>query len=167
MKTINSLNKQGIHSLWHFTDLSNIVSIKKYGILSLKRITKLGVNAKYGADTLSHSLDCNKGFDRYVHISFLDDHPMYYVAKNRGSIISGVWIELDISLLNQKNIIASDAVANSNYANIFDIRFATKYINFDAMFSKDFLVRKDARKAEIMIPKYIDPSYIKGVYYGK
>ena len=76
------LASYGITSVYHFTDKANLESIKTYGIQSLQNIIQNDIDVqRFGADSLSHTLDAYKGLDRYVHLSFIKDHPMYHIAK--------------------------------------------------------------------------------------
>lgn len=167
MSIIETLHKNNIHSLWHFTDMDNLVSIEKHGILTLKNILDNEVNACFGADTNSHQLDRQLGLDAYVHLAFVSDHPMYHVAKNRGSIEKGIWIEIDLSVLVDNKALFSPQVANKRGAKIYNMKLVGKMIDFDKIHSKYFDVYKDARKAEVMVKNNIDTKYIIGVYHGK
>jgi hypothetical protein len=121
-----------------------------------------------GADTLSHSLDKHKGLDQYIHLSFIKDHPMYHIAKSRQSIIDPVWLEIDISVLFEKNTLFCDKVANDSTAKLFKIDKIKKKIDFDTMlFSLIFDEYKEARKAEILVLDHISSDKILGVYNGK
>ncbi|HHH72645.1 MAG TPA: DUF4433 domain-containing protein, partial [Sulfuricurvum sp.] len=86
MKLIDNLDRYGIKSIWHFTDRSNLASIERHGLLSLSEIARRSVNVSaFGANEESHAYDRRFGLDRFVHLSFLMDHPMYYVAVRRKS----------------------------------------------------------------------------------
>ena len=169
MSIIETLQKHDIKSVWHFTDKSNLKSIEKYGILALTEIIKNDVDVShFGADSLSHNLDMQYGLDKYVHLSFIDDHPMYHVAKRRGSIVSPVWIELDLALIFEKTTIFSDKVANGRNAKRFNINDIERMIDFDTMLMQyNTESRRNARKAEIMVANKISTDQILGVYYGK
>ncbi|MEO1927368.1 MAG: DarT ssDNA thymidine ADP-ribosyltransferase family protein [Nautiliaceae bacterium] len=161
------LEKNGIKSLWHFTDLSNWESIKKYGIQSLFRIIKDDIKvSRFGANALSHDLDYYKGLDRYVHLSFTDDHPMYHIAKKEKRIINPIWIEIDINVLFDKKVLVCKGVANKTNSVLLNLAGVLNF-DFDKMFHDDFEIRKEARKAEILIYDCIETKYIKGAYYGK
>jgi len=163
------LNKKGITSVWHFTDRSNLKSIMEHGILSLTKIEKQNIKVEFtGADSLSHSLDHYNGLDKYVHLAFIKDHPMYYIAKNRRSIFDPIWIEIDISVLFEQNTLFCNKVANDNRAKLFKFDKIKKKINFDKMlFSPIFDEYKEARKAEILVLDHISPDKILGVFNGK
>ena len=160
-------SEKGIESLWHFTDRSNLESIEKYGLQSLFNIGKKEIPVeRFGADTLSHSLDRSKKLDRFVHLAFVDDHPMYHMALSRENIVDPVWIEIDLSVIFEENILFSSMVANTTGAPIFKLEEVQKRINFDKMFNKDFETMKNARKAEILVHSSITPDKIIKVYDG-
>ncbi len=95
---INKLRQYAIKHTWHFTDKSNLESIiKNRGILSLRRITDNNIAVSiYGGNQWSHDADRHKGLDSYVHLAFIDDHPMLYVAKQEGRIQEPIWLQIDI-----------------------------------------------------------------------
>ena len=163
------LKKYGITSIYHFTDEENLTTIKKFGIQSLSNIEKNNIEvAHYGAESLSHSLDKRYGLDKFVHLAFIKDHPMYHVAKQRGNIINPIWIEIDISVLFNSSTLFCDKVANQNNAKLFSLKEVENFINFGTMlYESDFSTRKEARKAEILVLGNIETSLIKGISYGK
>lgn len=163
-----TLANLGITSIYHFTDSANLDTIDQYGIQSLKNIIDKSIPVKhFGAEELSHNLDKRKGLDSYVHLSFIKDHPMYYVAKRRGNLIDPVWIELDISILYENSTLFCDKVANANGASLFGIDKVLQRVDFDKLlFERDFDIRKEARKAEILVHNSIPTKFIKGVTYG-
>ena len=169
MNIRETLENYGITSIYHFTDKSNLEMIEKYGIQSLRNIFNFDIPVKhFGAEELSHNLDKRTGLDKYVHLAFIKDHPMYHVAKRRGNIIEPVWIEIDSSILYDENTLFSDKVANSQEANIFRIDRILDFIDFDTILSEEYSFnRKEARKAEIMVFDSISINKIKGITYGK
>jgi ribonucleotide monophosphatase NagD (HAD superfamily) len=174
MTTKEILEEYGITSIYHFTDNANIQTIEKYGLQSLKNICDLDIDVKhFGAEELSHILDERRGLDKYVHLSFIKDHPMYHIAKSRGNLINPVWIELDSSILYENTTLFCDKVANQNGAKIFDIDSILENINFEILTDNRFLSgedwqkRKETRKAEIMALDSISTNKIKGITYGK
>lgn len=162
------LNRNGITSIWHFTDRSNLSSILECGILSLKEIKRENVNvSRYGANELSHDLDASLGLDKFVHLSFIQDHPMYHNAKSDGRIADPVWVEIDVLAIDEQKTLFSNRYANSRGAKIFNADDLEKEVDFDAILhERDFWKRVEARKAEVMVLEKIDPKYIIGVYNG-
>jgi len=168
MSIKETLSNYGINSIYHFTDKANLDSIEEYGIQSLFNIEKKQIDVShFGAESISHKLDKSKGLDKYVHLSFIKDHPMYHAAKKRESIITPVWIELDISILFKDDTFFCDKVANQSNSNIFKLDNILDFINFETLiYEKVFWKRIEARKAEIMAYKKIKTSKIKGITYG-
>jgi hypothetical protein len=168
MNIQSALRNNGIKSLWHFTDKSNLTSIEEYGLMCLREILTKDVHVScYGADSISHSLDRNSGLDQFVHLAFVNDHPMYHIAKRDGRIINPVWIEIDLSVLHENNTIFSDEVANKRGASIFRVDKLESILDFKALlYPRDFDTKIRVRKAEIMVANNISFNNIKGIYYG-
>lgn len=169
MKVKDLLDQHGITSIYHFTDHANLESIKKFGIQSLRSIDVKNIPVVcYGAESLSHYLDRKYGLDKFVHLAFIKDHPMYHVAKQRGTTINPVWIEVDISVLFKSETLFCNQIANQNNAYLFSLPNIVDCIDFPTMlYSNDFYSRKEARKAEILVLESIEPNLIKGISYGK
>jgi hypothetical protein len=162
------LNCYGIKSIWHFTDESNLESISRYGLLSLNDIKRQQIKvSRYGATHSSHLQDIRKGLDKFVHLAFVKDHPMYHIAKRDGRIINPVWVEIDLSAISDRNTIFSNMLANTHNAKIFNGSMLEKMIDFKTiLYEDDFNIRKEARKAEIMVANQISIDKIKGFSYG-
>jgi len=162
------LNYHGINSIWHFTDRSNLTSISEFGLLSLNSILTRGIEvARYGATQSSHMQDRRKNLHKFVHLSFIQDHPMYYNAKADGRIIDPVWIEIDLSVMTTSNTLFSNMLANTYNADIFTAESLAQKIDFNTILHcPDFNTRKEARKAEIMVQGQISIDQIKGIYNG-
>ena len=174
MSIEKTLNYYGIKSIWHFTDLSNLESIEKNGVLSLRNIIKNKVDVScYGADDLSHRLDREYGLDKYVHLSFIKEHPMQYVKTRDGNIPNPVWLEIDASVLFKSDSIFSNQVANKTNAKIYDINELTEHMDLDVLWGRtdwrDPEIQKRRRLAkygEIMIKDKISIRDIIGVSHG-
>lgn len=162
------LNRNRITSIWHFTDRSNLESIAQNGLLSLSSIIEQGVDvSRYGASASSHSQDKRKGLDKFVHLSFVKDHPMYHIAKWDGRIVDPIWIEIDTSILNDDNTLFSNMLANTYNATIFQSEDLERMIDFEKILYKNHsYARKEARKAEIMVSNQINIEQFKGVHNG-
>lgn len=175
MSIKNTLNHYGIKSIWHFTDLSNLESIEKNGVLSLRNIIKNKIAVScYGADDLSHSLDRRYGLDKYVHLSFIKEHPMQYVKTRDGNIPNPIWIEIDASVLFNSDSIFSNQVANKTNAKVYDIEDLTEHMDLDVLWGRtdwrDPEIKKrrqSAKYGEIMIKDKISIRDIMGVSDGK
>jgi len=164
-----ALKRFGITSVWHFTDIENLPSIEEHNLSSLAVIEKEKIKVPhFGADDLSHELDKRRRLDKYVHLAFTDDHPMYHVAKSRGSIQKGIWLEIPIEEILKEDVLFCDGVANENGAVLRSQDDIADYIDFDVLLhGHDFWKRVEARKAEILVPNYIEFNKIIGAHYGK
>lgn len=169
MSLENILTQHQIKSVWHFTDVSNLDSIGEHGLASLEKIVEEKISVtRFGADIVSHRLDFQKGLDSYVHLSFVDDHPMYHVSKGRGSIEKGIWIEFPLEIIFQDGVLFCDEVANKTGAKLYTKDEIANVIDFNTLvYGRDFEQTKEARKAEILIPNGIALSEAIGGHYGK
>ena len=163
------LKRYGITSVWHFTDMGNLESIEQHGLASLAYLKEHHIKVPhYGANSYSHALDERYGLDKYVHLAFTNDHPMYYKAKYRGSIKNGIWLEFSVEEILSEDVLFCDAVANARHSNIFNQYEVANNIDFETLLNgTDFESRKEARKAEILVPLRIKAKKIIGVSYGK
>ena len=163
---IEYLNSKNIKSFWHFTDASNLETIKKHGLQSLWNIERLNIPVKrFGGNKLSHQLDYEKNLELYVHLAFIKDHPMYYRAIQDKRIINPVWLEVDIRILFHKECYFCPTVANQKNATPYTFDRIVE-LDFEKFYHHDFDIRKEARKAEVLVKGKIEPFYIKGIYYG-
>ena len=166
MNLKETLKTHGITSIWHFTDRSNLESIKKNGLLSFALLQERNINVScYGADELSHSLDRYKGIDRYVHLSIFKSHPMQYIKVQNGSIPDPIWLEIDISVLFENKSLCCNGIANASSAQCYDIeKLGEKIDLFELRFSRDY--RNPIKKAQLLVANNITYDKIKGIYNG-
>src|SRR5216684_1267056 len=67
-KNVKSSTQQ--RSFVHFTDRSNLVSLKKHGLLSARELRRRGIAARFGGNQWSIDRDLATGMDAYVHLCF-------------------------------------------------------------------------------------------------
>ena len=72
------IKENNISALYHFTDMSNIDSIKQNGgLFSWQYMENNNISiSKPGGDGFSRQLDKRKGLQDYVRLSFTKNHPM-------------------------------------------------------------------------------------------
>ena len=162
MKSV--IEKYGIDGIWHFTDQSNIESIiKQGGLLSLDECEKRGVTIPApGGNQWSHDADRLKGLHKYIHLSFVDEHPMLYAARQQGRISNPVWLKIETSVLDADDIRFSADVSNKADIAVLNAEEAKEQIDFDVLLTymdwKDPEIqsrRRAAVKSEILIPNFI------------
>ncbi|WP_424947943.1 DarT ssDNA thymidine ADP-ribosyltransferase family protein [Candidatus Spongiihabitans sp.] len=160
MNTI--IQKYNITNIWHFTDGANLDSIQEHGLLAFAEAQRRGIEIPApGGNELSHGLDKIKELDEYVHLTFVDNHPMLFLAKKE-RIPDPVWIEIDSSIMLDEGVRFSSDVANKTEVAILNAEEAKKQIDFEVLFTRtdwknpNIQARlKKARKSEILIPRRV------------
>ena len=173
MKTI--LTKYKFNAIWHFTDKSNLdLIIKHGGLLSLAEIERKGIDIPMpGGNDWSHDADKLKGFHKYVHLAFTDEHPMLFRVKQEGGILEPIWLKIDSSILLEDNVRYTSDVSNKFGVPILKPEEAREQIDFEVLFTrtdwKDPEIQarlKAARKSEILVPDFVPIEKILGYKDG-
>ncbi|WP_017326246.1 DarT ssDNA thymidine ADP-ribosyltransferase family protein [Synechococcus sp. PCC 7336] len=173
MNTI--LAKYKFDGIWHFTDRSNLALIQEHhGLLSLGEARRRGVAIPVpGGNEWSHDADKLKGVDEYVHLAFVDDHPMLFRAKQEGRIPDPVWLKIKSSILLEEGVRYCSDVSNKSGVPILNAYEAKDQIDFDVLFTymdwrdPDIQARRQAAiKSEILIPIFIPIEQILGLKNG-
>ncbi len=155
---------KNFNGVWHFTDRANLESIQTHGLLSLAETRRRNITIPVpGGNTWSHDADRRKGLDEYVHLIFIRDHPMLYVAQNKENRIPNpVWLKIDLSVLVQDDVRFASGIANAKDMPILTAEQAAEQLDFEALFAyldwNDPEVqrrRQAARKSEILVPNCI------------
>lgn len=174
MKAI--IEKYGINKVWHFTDKANLDSIREHGgLLSLKTLNEKGIEIPVpGGDEWSHNADKSKGLDKYVHLTFVDHHPMLYTAQKDCRITDHIWLEIDVSIIMDSRVRFCSSVSYGKGAKLLDHNEAVKEIDFDVLFTymdwknSEILDRRNAaEKSEILVPNIVPIDKIMSFNNGK
>lgn len=169
------LEKYKFDGIWHFTDRSNLDLIKEHhGLLSLGELEKRGIEIPIpGGNEWSHDADQLKGVHEYVHLAFVDDHPMLYRAKQEGRIPNPIWLKIQSSILLEDGVRFCSEVSNKSGAAILTPEEAKERIDFDALFTymdwRDPEIqarRQAALKSEILVPGFVPIEKILGYKNG-
>ena len=147
---------QNNFQLHHFTDESNMRTIRKHGLLSYKQLKKRKIKCTTGGNDLSHYLDKEAGKQNYVRLCVTYNnkpyHPMEYVCRHEQRINKTQWLKIDNSILSipgvefsDRNAAKSDAVIKPTHTHLrFDVLRDT-YGNHDGEL-KEFI------QAEVLVP---------------
>lgn len=116
------LQENGIVGFYHFTDRSNLKSIKENGGLfswyycDLNRIEIPMPGGSLG----SRQNDTINGKKDYVRVAFNKEHPMLFIAQKDGRISRPVWLDIDVEVAYFEHTEFSDknAAAFSSYTPI-------------------------------------------------
>ena len=173
METI--FKKYQFDGIWHFTDRTNLELIQEHkGLLSLGELESRGIEIpSAGGNEWSHDADKSKGLHNFVHLAFLDDHPMLYSAKQDGRIIDPVWLKIQSSVLLEEGVRFCSEVSNKSGAVIIEAEEAKEQIDFEALFAymdwTDQEVqarRRVALKSEILVPGFVPIEKILSIKNG-
>jgi hypothetical protein len=160
------LHKNGITTLYHFTDIANIDSIKNHGgLYSWSYCDNNGITIPYpGGDTLSRGLDKQYNLQDFVRLSFCNDHPMKWRLEQDGRDLVLLEIKIDVAYFEKtqfSDINATDSV-HKHGATLQDLQ----RINFKAT-QRNYVSRDDAdfklHQAEMLIKTWIPKRYITNI----
>ena len=166
----NELSRHNVQKLYHFTSRENIESIKKNGgLYSWAECVRRGIIVpKPGGSEDSHRIDRRKGLDEYVHLSFVKDHPMAYVAM--GDRISYPYIlEIDVEVAWWEGTLYSDRNAASSEARIGSGLGNLRSIDFEVLGAWKMFDLTEAQRpyyqAEVLVRDFIPMENIHIVDY--
>ena len=163
--------------IYHFTDRRNLPSIRENeGILSLEllELAKIQV-AVFGGDNVSQATDRSKGLHKYVHLCFVDTHPMDYRAREAGRIGESIFLHIDPVVLKEDGVKFVPGMANTTDMPIYDFDEALEsgLIDFDVLYTRmpwadaDIQARRQqAEKYEILIPDFVSINLIRNLPDG-
>jgi hypothetical protein len=165
------IRRYGIQFLYHFTDEANLESIGTHGgLYSVEDLERRGIDvSRPGGNDWSRDADALKGFQRYVHLSFIDDHPMKFLAEQDGRIGPVRTLFIDAKVLSWPGVIFTADVSNKSGVLGLNLNEAIEQIDFEVIYTRtnwrDKLIqerRRQAKKAEILVPQHIPLSMMGG-----
>lgn len=139
LEIYKTLKANSIDRLYHFTDISNLKSILDHGaILSNNYLTNNRVSAKYSSSETSREMDMRAGLGEFVHLSFVRNHPMMFVAHNAGRIRRPVIIEIDPTIALMPHAIFTNMNALKTSSSRGGSNAFLKTIRFDIIKRKNY-----------------------------
>lgn len=166
------LSKNRITKLFHFTDRDNLESIiKNGGLYSWKDCEERGITIPKpgggGSGSISWSLDERDGLEHYVRVSFIEQHPMMYVAMNENRISNPVILEINPEVIYDENSRYSDRNATRNGARVGGNLDDFRNIHFKTVKArKHFDLDVDEQpfyQAEVLVKNFIPLKYIRNI----
>jgi ssDNA thymidine ADP-ribosyltransferase, DarT len=123
----------GARHIYHFTSTANLPLIRQRGLLSYQRMRALGMTPPIpGGSTASRVTDDRKGLDRYVHLCFLDNHPMEYVSRER--LGETRFLKVNVRVLSRPGVLGCSKLANSRDAILKPIEQVLDDISLEALY---------------------------------
>lgn len=148
--------------------------IRQHGLLSTQELSRQNISVpQMGGNSWSLEADQRVGMHEYVHLCFINDHPMEFKAKNEQRIensiflkinpeiikVEGVKITLDVS--NQSGIVAEPAVAQLDKLDLEII-----YKRTDWKVPENNARLQKAKRFEILIPRIVPVRFIENLGNG-
>lgn len=114
------LESEDINKFYHFTDRSNLPSIRlNGGLYSWYYCENNDIEIpRPGGNQVSRNLDRENELEDYVRLSFVESHPMCHVAKREGRIQNPVILEISPEVALWESTRFSDRNAIDNRARI-------------------------------------------------
>lgn len=159
------LQSNGVTTFYHFTERSNIPSIKKNGgLYSWKFCDNNEIITKAGGDTLSRDLDMKYRLQDFVRLSFCDDHPMQYRLSQSGYNLVLLNVKIDVAFFENTRFSDINATDKGHHqgASLEDlerVRFSATKRNFVRKEDPDFKFHQ----AEVLVKTWIPIEYITNI----
>jgi len=159
--------------LYHFTDKSNIPTIRKLGgLFSTALLKEMGHAFCAGGDEDSLALDTRCGMDKFVHLCLATGHPMAFRLKERKPDADLFYLRIDRAILYQPGIMFATGVGYANNAETVTLAQAIErnLINFKALYAwtdwrdpEAQAIRRAAELCEILVPNYVAAAFIRNL----
>ncbi|MFM9950453.1 MAG: DarT ssDNA thymidine ADP-ribosyltransferase family protein [Saprospiraceae bacterium] len=169
------LQENEINEFFHFTDISNLKSIKQNGgLYSWFYCDMNNIDISMPGGSLgSRQNDTANGKKDFVRVAINKEHPMLYVAKKDRRISNEVWLYINVEVAYFENTEFSDknAAAFSSYTpNIGKDLSYLENIRFDVLKKaervKHYGLNEDEKpynQAEVLIKTWIPIEYITNI----
>ena len=159
---IQVLHNNGVHSLFHFTDASNLESISKHGLLTWKKLEEQHISAKMNSSELSHRLDAKAGLADFVRLSFCKKHPMMYLALKDQRISRPVVLEIKLEVVSRPGVLFCAINAASSSAKASEDPSVIHFETVRASSQRRVVAsEKVFFQGEVLVPGCIPPHLIR------
>ncbi|KMO10752.1 hypothetical protein SQ03_29165 [Methylobacterium platani JCM 14648] len=110
------------------------------------------------------------GMDAYVHLCFMNDHPMEYKARNEGRVQNTVWLRIDPAIIKQAGVRITNGVSNRSDMVTMDPSTQIDTLDLEVIYQgtdwKDPEIKKrriEAKKYEILVPDSVPLQFIRNI----
>ncbi|WP_322889963.1 MULTISPECIES: DUF7002 family protein [unclassified Yoonia] len=157
-------------SLYHFTDTTNLDSIRKHGLLSKAELVARNLTAtRPGGNDVSRTLDEQRGIYDDVSLSFTDQHPMAHECRKDDRHTDQVVLWINPSILLVEGVRLSLGIANAHNAVVRPISEAIDDMDIGILYSwadwRDPVIRErltPVHRYELLVPKRVPKDFIIG-----
>ncbi len=149
------LLSNGINCLYHYTDRSNLDSIREYGLFSSLTCQRLNIKNKPGGNTLSHKLDLDHHLDDFVRLSFVGRLPMTERLLKEGYDLVMLKVSIKVAgflqtFFTDRNAADKDFMLGSDFAFVKHINEPQGYFDPYKLQQAEVLVRTHVPKEFIL-----------------
>jgi hypothetical protein len=141
-------------------------------LLAVSELESRGIEVpRPGGNDWSRDADRRKGVEGYVHLCFVDNHPMEFTARQSGHIGETRYLDIDPAIILSEGVMGCTTVSNRRDANILPVAEALDEIDLEILLQikVDFRSTEirdrynEAKKAEILIPYQIAARHIRNL----
>ena len=155
------LRNKGIDRFYHFTDVANLESIRKHGLMSASNLQANSLTSVMNSSELSRKLDRSKGLQGYVRLSFNNNNPMKYRAVQEERVTQVVMLEIKPEVVSRPGVLFFD----SNAVRVGAIQSTSpEIVHFDVVTAPShYAVEEKMRayyQAEVLVPSPVPPHLI-------
>lgn len=176
-RTVSEMERHELQKLHYITPIENVPSILELGILShvkaspvkhvsiaMQEIQDLRVGRKVPGGRRLHD---------YVPLYFHARNPMLY--KRRGQVSSLCVLLVSTDVLDLAGVIVASCNASSEYCHFSPAPGGLRFIDRERTFAEvwtddndqiEYLRKKAAKCAEVLVPDQVDPKFISGACVG-
>ena len=156
-------------SFYHFTDVSNLVSIRQNGLLSMAELRHRRIKVERpGGNQWSRDADRISGMDQYVHLCFWSQHPMEYAARQDGRIQQSRFLRVKLETIKIPGVLVTDQVSNKSGVQGTLVRESFGNLDLNVIYNQTDWTQKEvkkrllaSRKYELLVPNYVPVSYLE------
>lgn len=157
-------------SFYHFTDVRNLESIRRLGLLATAHLRAQEIVPVYGGNDISLEADRAFGVDHYVHLSFSPDHPLLYLAKKDQRIEQPRIIRVAPEVLLLEGVKICDGVSNKAgmvlgepMQTLRGLDLVVLYFSCDWNDPEIKARRKVAKLYEVLVPSCVPIEYLSNI----
>lgn len=172
---ITLCGKSGTHqNLYHFTDRRNLPLIETHGLLAMAELKRRALAPMAtGGNEASLDIDKRTGMDEYVHLCFTRKHPLFYLAKQRGDIVDGVYIAVSPQVLLISGTKVAVGVAIAKDVAIHPVADIMSVLDHEVIYQRtdwnDATVQtrlRNMEKSELLVPRAVIRNLLLGTHNG-
>ena len=168
------MRREELEELHYITPIENLPSIAEHGVLSHNRVARITHRSVALTEIQKRrakvTVPGGRPLHEYANLYICARNPMMYVRRS-GHLTLCV-IRIDPSVLDLAGVVVTDKNASSDYVSFRAAPAGLKIVDKGMTFADDwtdsdyiqYLRKKAAKCAEVLVPDAIAPNFIVGAY---